>query len=434
MTISPRPSAVRRLATLVVVNVIVFAVLAESAGLFASYVRHGGLYYLERPPLPPAVHITDERLLTADMLHPYFGPLHKPGVRPATNNVGFDWPQAYPSARANARQFLVGIFGGSVGFYFCRRGAPALVERLKSASPFFAGRDIVPLCFSHEGYKQPQQMLVLAYFLSVGQAFDMVINIDGFNEVALGSMNQERGRDISMPSPLHIDELVGLIDRSTLTPEQVLLMADIVRERRALVDRRARLGTSWSAALDYLRQESYAYHFAEYNATLARIAQMTAPGSGDQPKPAAMSVIGLTPPLAPRTADTLYADIAREWMEASRVMHDTLAARGIPYIHVLQPNQYWTTRPFSPAEDRIAHNAGSPFKKPVEAGYPVLVDAAAKTGLASKEPFLDATGLFDREPAQVYEDDCCHYTVRGNELLARFIADRILETPGPWKR
>jgi len=27
---------------------------------------------------------------------------------------------------------------------------------------------------------------VLSYFLSIGQEFDMVINIDGFNEIALG--------------------------------------------------------------------------------------------------------------------------------------------------------------------------------------------------------------------------------------------------------
>ena len=39
------------------------------------------------------------------------------------------------------------------------------------------GREPVPLCFSHEGYKQPQQLLVLSYFLSLGQPFDLVINM-----------------------------------------------------------------------------------------------------------------------------------------------------------------------------------------------------------------------------------------------------------------
>ena len=69
-----------------------------------------------------------------------------------------------------------------------------------AAAPAFRGRDIVPLCFSHEGYKQPQQLLILSYFLSIGQAFDVVVNIDGFNEVAISPLNDARGLDISMPS------------------------------------------------------------------------------------------------------------------------------------------------------------------------------------------------------------------------------------------
>ena len=35
------------------------------------------------------------------------------------------------------------------------------------------------------GYKQPQQLLALAYLLSHGAQIDVVVNIDGFNEVAL---------------------------------------------------------------------------------------------------------------------------------------------------------------------------------------------------------------------------------------------------------
>ena len=62
----------------------------------------------------------------------------------------------------------------------------------------------MPLCLSHEGYKQPQQLLVPTYFLSIGQVFDLVVNIDGFNEVALSSVNHQRGLDISMPSAMHL--------------------------------------------------------------------------------------------------------------------------------------------------------------------------------------------------------------------------------------
>src|SRR5665647_2953216 len=33
------------------------------------------------------------------------------------------------------------------------------------------------------GYKQPQQLLTLTYFLSLGAEYDLVINLDGYNEI-----------------------------------------------------------------------------------------------------------------------------------------------------------------------------------------------------------------------------------------------------------
>jgi hypothetical protein len=45
----------------------------------------------------------------------------------------------------------------------------------------------------------------------------------------------------------------------------------------------------------------------------------------------------------------------------------------------------------------------------------------------------DATGIFDDEPLPVYVDNCCHYTQRGNDLLAEFIARAVLALDGtPW--
>jgi hypothetical protein len=107
-----------------------------------------------------------------------------------------------------------------------------------------------------------------------------------------------------------------------------------------------------------------------------------------------------------------------------------LAARGVPYVHVLQPNQYFTTRSFSAEEAKVARSDASPFKKAAEAGYPVLV--AESEGLRARVNFLNATGIFDREPAAVYIDDCCHYTLRGNQLLGAAIAKQILSSKGPW--
>lgn len=140
----------------------------------------------------------------------------------------------------------------------------------------------------------------------------------------------------------------------------------------------------------------------------------------------------VTPSVAPREGAPLFTDIAATWTSASMLMNEPLAARGAAYVHVLQPNQYHTTRTFSESEAATALSDASPYKKSVEAGYPVLV-ATAEKRLAGKVRFLDATRVFDREPAPVYMDNCCHYTLAGNHVLADFVAASILATPGPWK-
>jgi hypothetical protein len=406
----------RRRLALVAINVLVFAVCAELLALIVYYEQTGRLFYTYRKPLP-VIEETAQGALTADALHPYFGPIHRPGVRQETNNIGFGSPRKYPFVRTDDRQFLVGIFGGSVARQFCDRGTPRLVAALRQTGAF-AGRDFVPLCFAHEGYKQPQQLLVLAYFLSIGQQLDLAINIDGFNEVALGTYNNDRGRDISMPSPIHIDPLINLIDRSTMTPAMIESLAAINRYKQRLNDLTRSMDGNDVAAVNFVLERYFARTLNLYQSELARFGELP-------PNPPDASLVQVTPAVKPRAdAGTLYQDIAEEWAAASRLMNDVLAARSVPYIHVLQPNQYFTKRKFGDDEAKVALNSTTPFKPPVERGYPALERAAAT--LKGQEHFFDATAIFDHEPLAVYDDDCCHYTQRGNDLLADFIAAGVL--------
>ena len=395
----------------------IFVVVAEIVALFLYYVDTGRLFYTYRRTMP-VIEETAQGALTGDALHPYFGPIHRPGVRSETNNIGFGSPYPYPVARTSGRQWFMGIFGGSVARQFCDRGAGRLAAALQR-SPSFATRDIVPLCFAHEGYKQPQQLLVLAYFLSIGQEIDLAINIDGFNEVALGAYNHERSRDISMPSGIHLDPLINLIDRSTMTPAMVESLARINRYKQRLNELALRMAGNDIAFLNFAMESYYAWTAGRYRAELARFASL--PGN-----PSTASLVQVTPALRARDATTLYQDVATQWATASLMMKDLLETRSALYLHVLQPNQYHTARRFGPEEARVALNDATSFKPPVERGYPALLTAAR--GLQHRERFFDATGIFDAEPSAVYSDDCCHYTQRGNELLADFIARHVLET------
>src|SRR5262249_5562266 len=89
----------------------------------------------------------------------------------------------YPTRRRHDKALLVGIFGGSLA------NATALLEqrngwlsRSLTAIPAYASREPIILNFAIAGHKQPQPNQILAYFTAVSQPFDIVINIDGFND------------------------------------------------------------------------------------------------------------------------------------------------------------------------------------------------------------------------------------------------------------
>ena len=187
----------------------------------------------------------------------------EPGPAVATNNFGFASRYDYPFARTNDRQFIIGIFGGSVGAFFCRVGSGRFEDDLRQSASF-KNKELVTLCFSHEGYKQPQQLLVLSYFLSIGQPFDLVVNIDGFNEVALGRINDQYGWDISMPSHEHLDPLINLVNQATLTSAELDSLYRITHDRQRLNDIAAWNNRTWFASVDFVLRHYYAFLRSRY--------------------------------------------------------------------------------------------------------------------------------------------------------------------------
>jgi hypothetical protein len=303
----------RRAARIVVINVIVLGVLAEAIALLAHFARTGGLFYVDRP-VYSAVGDPLSGQLTADVLNPYFGPSHRSGIpfdvppelrepgreapRVATNNFGFVSPYNFPIERGN-NEFIIGIFGGSVSVWFCQVGVQHLLDDLRQHE-FFKARTLVPLCMAHEGYKQPQQALILAYFLSIGQPFDLVINIDGLNEVALSPINNQLRLDISMPSASHLIPLINLIDKGSLTPERLESLAAVARYRSRLDDIGATLNRNRSAAVDAVLGGYRTWLMGRYEREIRTLDSLPSPPPGN-------SLIGAVPPTQERSAGMLFA-------------------------------------------------------------------------------------------------------------------------------
>ena len=359
----------------ILTSVVAFGLCAELATLAVYYVDTGTLFYTHRRTFAAPLPTPDDRLVVREGIHPYFGFTHAPGLpfdvpaslRPdgvpaqrRTNAFGFVSPHAYPFHRTRDGQFILGMFGGSVGLWFCEVGAPFLIEALER-HPFVRSREIVPLCFSHEGYKQPQQAIVLAYFLSIGQAFDLVVNIDGFNDIALAGLNVERGFHASMPSVQHLDPLLSVIHQSALTPDKLASLASIVRDRQQLAELIERMRGTRTATVNFLLQWNYRRVERRYVRELGRFSTLPSnpPEHGLVQVARADAGDGESP-----------EDAAQTWANASLAMRDMLAARGAAYFHFLQPNQYHTARRFAPAEAAVALSEASPYKKHVERATP----------------------------------------------------------------
>jgi hypothetical protein len=412
----------------VAVSVILFCTLTELLSLGLYFVRTGRLFYpdrRQRGQVEESANVT----LTDTVLHPVLGFTLRPGTatglvkdgrRIVANNYGFASDHDYPFLKSSQNQYVIGVFGGSVSQLFTIQGGERLVEDLKR-DRFFRDKDILLLSFGNGAYKQPQQVQTLAYFLSIGQEFDMVINIDGFNEVALSNVNYRDGVDISMPSTTQLAPIRDLIDQRSMTPEKIASLARIMGYKVQLHDLARQMNEAWLAS-EYLVLEAYFnYVYAEYGQERLDFQYLKS-------DPARTSLIYINPGKTGLGSSTdVFEKVAQNWVTSSVLMHQILKARNVPYFHFLQPNQYFSKKPFNKQEARLALDDNSTYKPGVEAGYPVLVARSAILEQSGVH-FFNAVNIFDEEPATVYSDTCCHYNQRGNDLLADFVAHSILSS------
>lgn len=426
---------------------IVAVVSLELTGLLYHYIMGNGLHYSRINHSNDGDEATPKtKLPIAWRLHPYFGYIDTPGVslsqtqwgnldrmrshgyaeipewvsRFKRNSNGFDTENGveYPILKESKNDFFVGIFGGSVADSFHLNANIKLREELAKI-PALKNRKIKILDFASSGYKQPQQLIVLNYFLAIGQQLDLVVNIDGVNDLALVGYGWQHHRFLpSMPS-FGIVNAVGLFNSGTLTIEKVSTLKELLETRRSL-DRNEH--QSQSAKSAFLSALGDAWSKRLKRKMVALETELMALNQNQSQDP--LYVINLRNRNTSDDGLSVLLDAANLWARSSSQMDGMLKVRGIPYVHVLQPNQYnESLRVFSDRERKIAFGEFE-MKQFLIAGYPLL----RKKGVELEkdgEAYLDGSNIFDREKAQVYEDACCHLTLVANQILAKAIAGKV---------
>jgi hypothetical protein len=360
-----------------------------------------------------------EGYLSREVLHPYLGYVLNPAAddpvwkadgleRPPINSFGLVSGRESLDRRAEGKA-TVAIFGGSVAMYLATKHKDALLNALH-ASAAFGDKEIDVLCYAIPGFKQPQQMASLAYFRSLGVEFDVVVNLDGFNEVALHpAENAFKGVCHSFPRAWSSRTATRVDQRLVFLFGQLAFIQD----QRASLWRFLNRSPFNLIPHIYLPMRMYESRLRSRKARVIKsIRQFRPPVEGNL-----NSALTASAPMAGQLADL--------WARSSRVMHDLCQSTGTRYLHFLQPNQYLPqSKPLTAEEMTTAFDPDHPYRSGVMEGYPLL-KAAGQTLHQEGVAFTDLTMLFADCNETVYSDRCCHFNQRGNEIVAAAIAAEI---------
>ncbi len=353
---------------------------------------------------PPEERASD-REPTSDFLHPYAGFEKHQGLRMVTRLV-----RHFRSPRAE-ETYDVLVLGGSVAGRFAdHREAFEAVLRADSRTA-----ELRVHSHARGAYKQPQQVATLAYLLSMGYRPDAVINVDGFNEVAIGMSNAVR-----LVNPMYPD--VGpwarMASSTALGPDMLDLTVGMRMHQLLALELRewGETKVAWSAIAGTLLRTAmertcngFAWKAEKYDRIIA---------GGWLRKE------GVQGPEFDRAEPAVIESIVRAWSEGSRSIDAMCRTRGIRYLHVLQPTLHDAGAKIVTDEERRTGAASDAWRRGVELGYPRLREEAERLA-ADGVDVADLSRLFADVDETIYFDSC-HFGGIGHDLFGAAIAERLL--------
>ncbi|WP_293144827.1 hypothetical protein [Okeania sp. SIO3I5] len=417
--------------SLVSINLILAFIGLEAVSLGFYFSQEKQLFYtrkdtisqvreeLEKTGTRLATDIINESVL--ERLHPLFGYVRKQGVfrqKKAlfaykesgirVNNYGLVSKYDYPFAKTNKNQFIVGVFGGSVAYDFAinaiyneAKGNQGFIQNLKQI-PKLKDKEIIILCFAIGGYKQPQQLLILNYFISIGQAFDLVINIDGFNEVALSHLNNQQKIELFLPSVQHILPLTRLANDDLSVMKAIVEISELKNNLSIAINKlescKLALCYGWKSLQVKGLLDRYQKEIFKYDEQIAKDSSKT--DSID-------SLVYLSKIPQVLEDKVAFEKVAQNWYESSLTMSQILAERNILYFHFIQPNQYYPTERVLSTEEKKFIIEDNPYAVGVRKGYPASISKVNSLQKA-KVNIFNTVNIFDGEKEIVYRDACCH--------------------------
>lgn len=355
-------------------------------------------------------------LTAREALHPYLGFVLDRGLEFdfagrhfSINEYGFVDARS-PLQRRSPDKVIVGILGGSVAEIFHR----AAGERLKAdlrASPRFEGKEIVLVNLALRGYRQPQQLATLNYILALGGELDVIINIDGFNEMAFLPYNRSQGVATIYPNAWYLRA-------SQFHDSEMGRLQGEVKFLRYL-------RAQWAEGLGHLSLSVTANMIWRVGDLVVQrvIAHRLKGILTHPPSEPSYAITGPRQDLPDESTE--IDEMAAIWRRSSLQLDNLARANGALYFHFLQPNQYFPdSKPLSQEELQKAYSQTVLAYRMIPISYPVL-QREGRELVSQGVEFHDLSMLFANVKETLYNDPCCHLNVRGNEMLADAIAGAI---------
>jgi len=320
---------------------------------------------------------------------------------------------AYYNRPASAEIYDICILGGSVAELFGMMGWKSLTESLHR-DPRFQGRAVRVHNYALAGYKEPQQSAMLAYLFAMGHKPDAVVNIDGFNEAALGFHNASLGTHPLYPHVPHWIETGNNARADSNTIDHLYAVKSSQRSAQVFGEwflasglwRSCFLYHAGSIALERMRRRYVRAYMRFMDAILT--------GPKDR---------GISGPAFKKDKMALGKSIVTAWMECSTSLHAMCTQRGIAYLHVLQPTLHdQGSKPLTEKELETS-KIDEDWLEGVQLLYPSfrkMIPQLEARGIR----FFDASGIFRDHTEDVYYD-LCHFAEHGNDILGAAIGTEL---------
>lgn len=342
-----------------------------------------------------------------ELIHPYVGYVFEnefPEDHP--NYYGFANTDGQEIQKRSPEKLIVATFGGSMAYHLIPHSVDEIERALRTYPPY-KDKEIVFVRLALPGFKQPQQLMALTYFLSLGAEFDVLINLDGFNEVALPA-----GENI----PQHIFPAYprSWAQRFSSRLELEKGAVEYLQTKR---DQYKELYQS--TPLHWSRTITLAWALVDKNMQ-EKIERRRINFMDDSPleKPLEEFIrYQLTgPPYTPANTGALLQDLADIWSHSSQQMGMLARANGMRYFHFLQPNQYVkNSKPMNEQEQKTA--LGNTMYGPwIERGYSYLQEEGKKLQ-AKGVYFTDLSMIFKDHKEPLYVDPCCHVSRAAYDIM-----------------